>query len=537
MRYLVLLFTIILLCHQIKAQLVNWDWAVHAGGLGDDIGYSITCDNNNNIILVGHYNNIAQFGTISIVGTIYGGSFVTKMDSFANFSWVNRAIGTYTQYFHSVTTDNYNNIYVAGSFAETIYLDSLSFTSNGSADIVIAKYDTDGVLQWAKSAGGVGLDGGVSITCSDSLLFVGGEFKDSIYFDSTLLISNGCSDVFLACFDFDGNCQWVKRAGGIGWDVSRGITLDEESNIFLTGIYMNTAYFSDTSITSYGSSDAFIAKYDNNCQLQWIRTMNGASYVWGRSVIIGNNEIYVKGHFEGNAQFGPFNLNSNVESDYFICKLDMSGNFLWAKQIETRLYFMDDFWNHSLESDEQGNIYITGWFMDSLVYDDLVVQSNGGYDIFVMKIDTNGNLIWCLTAGNTPGDYSRSIARDNNGNLYITGRFYDTLFFGDSNVTSYGSADVFIAKIRENPVSVVYNEENTSLEITVYPNPASNFINIFSGKNTFQKATLMTVEGKQIKTSDISLNNRLDISGLASGIYILKLNNRKMNYIKRIIID
>ncbi|MFA5782891.1 MAG: hypothetical protein WC868_11555, partial [Bacteroidales bacterium] len=306
MKNFLLFLLVCFLYYSISAQTVSWDWTKHGGGGGDDMGYSITTSDNinNNVILVGYYNNTAYFDAIFLNSiSIYGGAFLTVMDTLGNFQWAKRMVGTNSSYFHSVVTDIYDNIYVVGSFAETIYIDSLSFTGNGSADFVIAKYNSEGVLQWAKSAGGIGLDAGVSITCSESLLFVSGEFKDSIYFDTTLLVSvsNGTSDIFLACFDFDGNYRWIKQAGGIGWDVSRGVTIDEESNIFLTGIFMNTAYFSDTSITSNGSSNAFIAKYDKNGQLKWVRSMNGTSDVWGRSVIISNNEIYVKGHFNGNA--------------------------------------------------------------------------------------------------------------------------------------------------------------------------------------------------------------------------------------------
>ncbi|MFA4851532.1 MAG: T9SS type A sorting domain-containing protein [Bacteroidales bacterium] len=537
MKNFLLFLLVCFLYYSVSAQTVSWDGANYGGGISDDVGHCITTDSDANIIVGGLFNSTAYFDYLQITSMTYnGGGFIAKYDSLGNILWVRKITGTNTSCVQAITTDQNKNIYFTGHFTETTYIDTFSLTSNGSSDLFIGKYDEYGNLLWIKSAGGIDLDAGMTITCSDSLLFVGGEFRDSVYFDTTLLISNGNSDIFLACMDFNGNYRWIKSEGGTGWDVSRGVTIDEESNIFLTGIFMNTAYFSDTSITSNGSSNAFIAKYDKNGQLQWVRSMNGTSDVWGRSVIISNNEIYVKGHFNGNAQFGTFNLNSQVFSDYFICKLDMSGNFLWAKQIETKLDFMDDFWNHSLESDEQGNIYVTGWFMDSLVYDNFTVQSNGSYDIFVMKIDSDGNLIWALTAGNASGDYSRSIARDDNGNLYITGRFYNTLFFGDSSVTSYGSADVFVAKIREEPVSVVYNEENTSLEITVYPNPATNYVNIGYPPMQFEKVEIVSINGKILRTYNGNQNS-LDVSGLASGVYFLKLDAGNMVYVKRVIIQ
>ncbi|MFH2141757.1 MAG: T9SS type A sorting domain-containing protein [Bacteroidota bacterium] len=538
---LIIIFNLFIIINCIS-QTVNWDWAKHAGGGGDDIGYSITTNKNinNNVIIVGYYNNTACFDTILLNSiNIYGSAFLTVIDTLGNFKWAKRMVGTNSSYFHSVASDILENIYVAGSFAETIYLDSLSYTSNGSADIVIAKYNSGGVLQWAKSAGGIGLDAGVSITCSDSLLFVGGEFRDSVYFDSTLLISKGNSDIFLACLDFDGNYQWIKSAGGTSYDVPRSITIDYDTNIILSGIVMNNASFgeTDTSVISYGSSDAFVAKYDYDGGFHWVKSFGGIDEDRGISVISDSaNNLFLHGYFYGTAYFDAITLTSIGESDYFISKLSPNGSTIWAKKIGATVYPIDDFWNHTLESDEQGNIYITGWFMDSLVYDSLIVQSNGSYDIFVMKIDNDGNLIWCLTAGNNHsyGDYSRSIAGNGNGSLYITGRFYSTLFFDDSEVTSYGSADVFIAKISETPLNVEFVKQ--TMKINIFPNPANNEIQIISDNNAIKEVEIINIKGECVSKNNQTNLNYIDVSKLTKGVYFVRVIFTNMTFTKKIII-
>ncbi|MDY0143651.1 MAG: T9SS type A sorting domain-containing protein [Bacteroidales bacterium] len=521
------------------SQTINWDWVRSAGGVSDDVGFSITNDHNNNILIVGKIVSVANFDSLAIASMTYnGGGFIAKYDSSGNVLWVNGISGTRTTAVQSIATDLNNNVYVCGHFTETTYVDTFSLTSNGSSDAFIGKYSANGNLLWIKSAGGIDLDGAMSLICSDSLLFVAGEFKDGIYFDTTLLVSSsvGNSDIFLACLDFNGNYKWVRQAGGNGWDVSRGIDIDNSSNIYLTGIFMETAYFDSLSVYSDGSGDAFLAKYDTNGNIHWVTPMLGTSHTWGRSVITCNDNIFVMGHFEGNVQFGSYNMVSQGYSDYFISKLDEYGNILWAKQITTTLDFIDDFWNHSLESDEQGNIYITGYFMDSLVYDSFSVQSNGSYDIFVMKIDNDGDLIWCLTAGNdhSYGDYSRSITRDNNGNLFITGRFYDTLCFGDSCVTSNGSADIFIAKISETPLNIEFVKE--TMQIDIFPNPASSFLNIISDDNEIQEVEIIDNNGKCIsgyKDSDMS---HIDVSDLSKGMYFVRVIYRNITITRKIII-
>lgn len=521
------------------SQTASWNWVRSAGGVSDDVGFSITIDCNNNILVAGKIVSVANFDSLAIASMTYnGGGFIAKYDNSGNILWLNGISGSRTTAVQSIATDLYNNVYVCGHFTETTYVDTFSLTSNGSSDAFIGKYSANGNLLWIKSAGGIGLDAAISLACSDSLLFVAGEFKDSIYFDTTLLVSTniGNSDIFLACLDFDGNYQWIRQAGGNGWDVSRGIDIDDSSNIFLTGIFMETAYFDSLSVASDGSGDAFLAKYDINGSIHWVIPMLGTSYTWGRSVITCDNNIYVMGHFEGNAQFGSYNLISQGNSDYFISKFDEDGNILWVKQITTTLDFMDDFWNHSLESDEQGNIYITGYFMDSLVYDSLSVQSNGSYDIFVIKIDNVGDLVWCLTAGNdnSYGDYSRSIARDDNGNLFITGRFYDTLCFGDTCVTSNGSADIFIAKIIETPLNIEFVKE--TMQIDIFPNPANIFLSIVSEDNEIQKVEIINGNGKSILSYKNLNMHHIDVSSLSKGVYFVRVFFEQMTITKKIII-
>ncbi|MGM0651088.1 MAG: SBBP repeat-containing protein, partial [Bacteroidota bacterium] len=386
------------------SQSVNWDWVKTGGGGGDDVGYSITTDNNGNIIVAGLFNSTALFDELYITSMTYHSSgFIAKYDNTGNILWLNKISGTRTTYIHSITTDLNNHIYVCGHFTETTYAEADSLTSNGSSDAFIGKYDAQGNLMWIKSIGGIELDGSAGLICSDSLLFVAGEFRESACFDSTLLISAGNSDVFLACLDFNGNYQWIKQAGGAHYDVPRSITIDNNSDVIIAGHINTNADFgnADTSVNTYGSADPFVAKYSPDGTFQWVNSFGGIGGDRGISVISDiDNNLFLHGHFYGTAYFDTITLQSSGDEDYFISKLNSNGTVAWANKICTTVYPMDDNWNHTLENDEQGNIFITGWFMDSLSYDGYSVQSNGSYDIFVIKIDPNGDLIWCLTAGN-----------------------------------------------------------------------------------------------------------------------------------------
>jgi hypothetical protein len=522
------------------SQTASWDWVRSAGGVGDDVGFSITNDHNNNILVAGKIVSVANFDSLAIASMTYnGGGFIAKYDSSGNILWLNGISGSRTTAVQSIATDLNNNVYVCGHFTEITYTDIFSLTSNGSSDAFIGKYSANGNLLWIKSAGGIGLDGAMSLICSDSLLFVAGEFRDSVYFDNTLLVSSGNSDIFLACLDFEGNYKWIKQAGGLYYDVPRSISIDNNSDIIIAGHINTSANFgiTDTSVFTYGSIDPFVAKYSSAGEFLWVNSFGSIAEDRGISVISDiNNNLFLHGHFYGTAYFDTITLQSTGIEDYFICKLQPNGDVVWANKIETRIDPYDDFWNHTLESDEQGNIYITGYFMDSLVYDSFSVQSNGSYDIFVIKIDNVGDLVWCLTAGNdhSYGDYSRSIARDDNGNLFITGRFYSTLFFGDSSITSNGSADIFIAKISETPLNIDFLKETTQIDI--FPNPTSSFLSIVSEDNEIQKVEILNNNGKLISSYKNTNMNQIDVSDLSKGVYFVRVFFEQMTITSKIII-
>ncbi|MBI4649006.1 MAG: T9SS type A sorting domain-containing protein, partial [Bacteroidia bacterium] len=179
----------------------------------------------------------------------------------------------------------------------------------------------------------------------------------------------------------------------------------------------------------------------------------------------------------------------------------------------------------------------TGWFWDTLIFEDYTLISTGVYDSFVFKIDQQGNPLWAVQITGTPtsSQYSRSIDIENSGNLYITGRVHETSYFDSLSVTSYGGADVFIAKLHEEPVSIRYNETNTTLDISVYPNPATNYVNINNPALKLNKAEIVSINGNVLRSYNKNLN-RLDVSDVPAGICLLRLYSNNCIYIEKIII-
>jgi len=188
----------------------------------------------------------------------------------------------------------------------------------------------------------------------------------------------------------------------------------------------------------------------------WAKQMGGASSDWGSSIAVdGSGNVYTTGNFRDTADFDPgigtFNMTSVGFQDIYVSKLDSSGNFVWAKQMGGTSSDRAP----SIALDGSGNVYTTGFFVDTADFDPgagtFNMISAGINDIFVSKLDALGNFVWAKQMGGAAIDLCFSIAIDGSGNVYTTGYFQDTADFdpgtGTFNMTSVGFQDIYVSKL------------------------------------------------------------------------------------------
>ena len=242
--------------------------------------------------------------------------------------------------------------------------------------------------------------------------------------------------------------QWAIPAVGIDDDEGRAITIDENGNTYVTGYFQSTVTFGPFSLTSAGSCDIFVTKMDANGNWLWVTQAGGVTgSEMGLSIALDDNgNIYLSGYFQYTVTFGPFTLTSNGLADMFIAKMDANGNWLWVTQagggsiVDGRAIALDD----------NNNIYVAGTLQGWATFGPYFHQSTGWSDIFIAKLDANGNWQWVIQAGGSDIDHCYAIAIDDNGNSYVTGSFESTATFGPFSLTSAGSGDIFVAKIDAN---------------------------------------------------------------------------------------
>lgn len=177
---------------------------------------------------------------------------------------------------------------------------------------------------------------------------------------------------------------------------------------------------------------------------EWAHQIGGANTDYGLNITtdsFGNS--FITGYFIGTTTVGSTILTSSGSADIFITKLDHNGNFLWSRQAGGCYGDV----GYGITTDVNGNCYVTGYFTDIATFGNSTLDSHGSWDIFVSKLDTNGNWVWTIQAGGTDSEAGYSISTDDLGNCYISGLFCNTVSFGETTLNGSSSGRMFVAKL------------------------------------------------------------------------------------------
>jgi hypothetical protein len=216
-------------------------------------------------------------------------------------------------------------------------------TTDGSYDIFLAKYTINGEFIWAQSAGGIHSETGKKlIVDSIGNIYITGSFKSPfINFGSITLQNTNAewSDTFLAKYDTDGNVSWAQSAGGIGFDEGNDIAMRKNGNIVMTGYFNKPSItFGDITLNNVNSDDIFIAEFDANGNVSWAESIGGMNTETSAAITIDpNNNIYITGWFNSSTmKFGSDVLNNNGNLDLFIAKLGHTKTSI-LEEIDTKI--------------------------------------------------------------------------------------------------------------------------------------------------------------------------------------------------------
>jgi hypothetical protein len=331
-----------------------------------------------------------------------------------------------------ITTDIYQNSYVTGVFYQNMILGTDTLVNTGSSDAFIAKYDSAGNVLWARLLGSEWEDGIVNPSIDDGgNVYIAGEFcGSSLIVGQDTLVNQGpvqlTHDAFVVKYDSNGNVLWVRVATGSGREAIIATAIDGSDNLYISGHFWMSTLITFDSLPLYkvggGLSNVFLAKYDNNGNVLWARADGGTNYSWVTGMATDpNGNIYITGAFDGlSITFGNLTLyNAGSLTDYDV--------FLVKYDPSGNVVWAQSFGGNGMDvgknvaTDQSGNVYITGTFTSpALSLGPFVLNNTGDRNVYVAKLDPLVNVLWAKSTGGTFDDVPRGLFVDETGGVYIS---------------------------------------------------------------------------------------------------------------------
>lgn len=332
----------------------NLLWGTYYGGSqGESIG-EVATDKQDKLIIAGSTNSSNNIATAGAHQTVYKGNddlYVAKLKSNGKMEWASYLGGTNDELGYGVTTDKNNNVILLGksqSGNQITTPGAYQTEAGGYGDNCIAKFTKDGVLSWCTLLGGMGTEHFRTAVCDDkaNIYTCGFASSDNIKVSTkNPSYHEGAGDAFVVKFSPNGFPSWSAYLGGPNTDRAHSIALDQSGNIYLVGTTESSSSIATPGAhqTTFGGiEDAFVARLDSTGNELWVTYYGGTGDDHGRGIICNKlAHIYVCGYTNSSGVFGTVgsyqkNINSKKKADGsytydgFVAKFNYNGQRVWG---------------------------------------------------------------------------------------------------------------------------------------------------------------------------------------------------------------
>lgn len=340
---------------------------------------------------------------------------------------------------------------------------------------------------WVKTFGGKGIEEILS-ACSDKSgnLYIAGYFQGVMEMEGVTLNSKGDNDILIAKFNKSGELQWVKQAGGtysenlVVTEYAKKIKVDSDGNIIVAGCFMWEAHFDKQILKGLGNTDIFVAKYSSNGRLLWVRSYGGEQHDFFFDIDVDdNNNIYLTGNVTG----AIYVDSARNENDHFakkenkttliLVKLNPNGDVQWLQQNNKKAEnaFIKLFKN---------KIYYATEYNSDLISNEASHSVAVNLDFEVQCMNSEGKIEWEQKYGSKSNEKIESLNVGLDGSILISGKYGNTqdLKSNLGNI-SEKSAYTYFSKINSDG-SLSWSVNNNAP-----PSAGGSNIGVFSDKYHF----------------------------------------------------
>lgn len=422
----------------------NQIWAKRYGDAAAQMATGVAGTGGGGAVFVGSLAGVTNFGGGVLTSAGATDVFLASVDSMGLPLWSKIFGDVAAQTATRVAVDAQGNIAVIGDFAGKIDFGGGALTSAGATDVFVAKFDPTGAFLWAKSYGNNLAQNGFDIAFAPNgdVVFTG-SFAGAINLGGGALTSAGATDLFVARLDPAGAYVWGQRYGDVAAQAGKGVTVDGQGNVIVTGDIAGKVDFGGGELTSAGATDVLLLKLDPAGAYVDSKLFGNASAQNAAAVgvdAVGN--IVLAGSAAGKVDFGGGMLTSAGGTDIFVAKLTSGGVHLWSK-----LYGAAGNQDaRDLVVDPNGAILVAGDFTTTADFGGGVLTSVGATDGFIVKLDPFGAHVWSKKQGDASAQSVASIAVDGTG-VFAAGNFAGVVSFGGASLTSAGATDAMVAKL------------------------------------------------------------------------------------------
>jgi Secretion system C-terminal sorting domain len=517
MKKSILLVVLVVFALSLCAQQPVVEWAKTYGGKYWDSGQSVLVTSDNKYIVAGGTSS-QDNDTLERPTKMDG--LIMKLNSDGQIIWKKTYGGNGHDALSKIIQTKDGGFIAIGNTSST---NGLFITTKGDHDVWILKLDSTGGFEWQKTYGGNDIDVPRGIIQDEK-----GEFIFTVSSSSTIgdFNNNSLGDVWFVKITSKGEIIWKKRFGGSKDEVLQDLIQYDKSSYIAVGFSLS---LDGDMLNNKGD---FIIKIDSSGNTQWIKSFGSSSsdnplFNGYNSVTVTKEGDIIAVGFTWSFGFPAF----HHRQDYLITKMDKNGKFIWSKILGGSGHDQCS----GIKQLLTGEFIVVGTTLSNEgdVATTPSIFQRDYKDIWVLKLDSEGKIIWQTILGGSENDYPISIALTKDNSILITGdtRSKDAIFLGN-----YGGVDLFFLKLRD-AIKTSEKEREKDFNIKCYPNPVTNYLTLENNTEDLINVKIANMMGQVFSIKNYTIGVHMhDCSNLISGIYQIFISDSKNKILSKKVI-